>query len=188
MADESDIPFPVRFNPFKHHRNFILSILEEVTPEMLTGLLDPVCNNYIDIYTGEMTTEAIGNSVIAFLKSNQVYQVDAFTRWLGSSTGYRQIKLEDHSEWIVRKSNESERYIHLHPARSGSLTIRFKGSTLKTVYLLRAGVAKHGEIPSLEDVNRIRMVIALSPVKKLERNKGILKCFDAFFSSDSPKD
>ncbi len=188
MADESDIPFPVRFNPFKHHRNFILSILEEVTPEMLTGLLDPVCNNYIDIYTGEMTTEAIGNSVIAFLKSNQVYQVDAFTRWLGSSTGYRQIKLEDHSEWIVRKSNESERYIHLHPARSGPLTIRFKGSTLKTVYLLRAGVAKHGEIPSLENVNLVRNQIGLSPVKKLERNKGILKCLNAFFSSDSLKD
>ena len=188
MDERIEIPIPVLFNPIKHHRNYILSILEEVTPEMLTGLLDPVCNNYIDIYTGEMTTEAIGNSVIAFLKSNQVYQVDAFTRWLGSSTGYRQIKLEDHSEWIVRKSNESERYIHLHPARSGPLTIRFKGSTLKTVFLLRASVAKHGEIPSLEDVNRIRMSIALSPVKKIDRSKGILKCFDALFKSDFPKD
>ena len=188
MADVSDIPFPVRFNPFKHHRNYILSILEEVTPERLTGLLDPVCNNYIDIYTGEMTPEVIGSSVIAILKSNQVCYVDAFTRWLGSSSGYRQITMEDQSEWIVRKSNESERYIHLHPARSGPLTIRFKGSTLKTVYLLRTSLKDYGEIPSLENVNLVRNPIGLSPVKKLERNKGILKCFDTLFGSDSPKD
>ena len=127
MADESDIPFPVRFNPFKHHRNYILSILQEITPKMLSGLLDPVCNNYIDIYTGNMTPEVICNSVIDLLKSNQIFQKDNFIHWVGTQSGYQQIKMEDHSEWIVRKSNESERYIHLHPARSGPLTIRFKG-------------------------------------------------------------
>ena len=73
MANESDIPFPVRFNPFKHHRNYILSILENVSQEAIINLLDPVCNNYIDIYTGTMTPKSIGNAVIDILKSKQVF-------------------------------------------------------------------------------------------------------------------
>ncbi len=187
MVDESDIPFPVLFNPIKHHRNYIFGVIEATTPGVIISLLDQLCNNYIDIYTGEMTPEAIGSSVIAILKSRQVCQLDAFTRWLGSSNGYRQIILEDHSEWIVRRSIESERYIHLHPSRSGPLTTRFKGSTLKTVFLLRANLSDYCETPSLENVNLIRNQIGLCPVKKLERNKGILKCFDAFSGSDSRK-
>ena len=188
MADESDILFPVRFNPFKHHRNYVLAILEDVSSEEISDLLDRVCNNNIDIYTGSMTPEDIGLAIIDILKSNQVVQAGDFTRWLGSSTGYRQITLEDLSEWIVRRSTESERYIHLHPARSGPLTTRFKGSTLKTVYLLKATLSDFRETPSLENVNLIRNQIGLSPVKKLERNKGILKCFNTFFGADSLKD
>jgi hypothetical protein len=56
--------------------------------------------------------------------------------------------------------------------------MRFKGSTLKTVYLLKT---ISPEIPSLEKVNSIRKQIGLSPVKKLERSKGILNCYEKFF-------
>ena len=183
MAVETNISLPVRFNPFKHHRNYILGILDGASPEVVISLLGSVCNNYNDIYTGNMTPETIGKAVIDFLKSNQVFQVDDFTHWLGSKTGYRQIKLGDLSEWVVRRSNEAERYIHIHPARSGPFSIRFKGSTLKTVYCLRASITGFKETLSLEKVNRIRMQIGLSPVKKLDRNKGILKCFEQFFLS-----
>jgi hypothetical protein len=184
MAEETDIPFPVRFNPFKHHRNYILGILKGFSPDLIISLLDPICNNYIDIYTGKMTPEAIGNAVISILKSKQALQADDFTRWVDTKNGYRQIKLEDRSEWVVRKSNEAERYIHIHPARSGPFTIRFKGSTLKTAYQLKTSFPGFQEILSLEKVNRIRMQIGLSPVKKLERSKGILNCYEKFFSKD----
>ncbi|MCX6239882.1 MAG: hypothetical protein NTY07_20445, partial [Bacteroidia bacterium] len=129
MTGETDIPVPVRFNPFKHHRNYILSILEGASPEEIINLLDPVCNNYIDIYTGRMTPETIGHAIIDILKSNQVFQVNDFNGWVALKNGYQQIKLEDRSEWVVRKSNENERYIHIHPTRTGELTFRFKGST-----------------------------------------------------------
>ena len=184
MIEEPDIPIPVRFNPFKHHRNYILSILESASPEVIIGLVDPVCNNYIDIYTGPITPEAIGNAVIDILKSKKVLLPDDFRRWVDSKNGYQQIKLEDRSEWIVRKSNEAERYIHLHPAREGPFTIRFKGSTLKTAFLLKTGSKDFQETLSLEKVNRVRMQIGLSPVKKLERSKGILNCYEKFFSQD----
>ena len=182
MTAETDIPTPVRFNPFKHHRNYILGILETASREEIISMVDPVCNNYIDIYTGSITHEAIGNAIIGILKSKQVFLADDFTRWVDSTNGYRQIKLEDGSEWIVRKSKEADRYIHIHPTRTGPFTIRLKGSTLKTAYLLKVGFGISQEMLSLENVNRVRMQIGLSPVKKLERGKGILNCYEKFFN------
>jgi hypothetical protein len=184
MDEEADIPIPVRFNPFKHHRNYILRLLVSASPELVISLLDPVCNNYIDIYTGTMTPEAISHGVIDLLKSNQLFQLDDFTRWVDSINGYQQIKLEDQSEWVVLKSNEDERYIHIHPARMGPFSMRFKGSTLKTIYLLKINFPKTMETLSLEDVNRVRIQIGLSPVKKLDKSKGILYCFEKFFRQD----
>lgn len=181
MADETNIPIPVRFNPFKHHRNYILGVLDSASPEVVISLLDPMCNNYIDIYTGSMTPEVIGNAVIVILKSRQAFQKEDFSRWVDSKNGYRRIKLEDQSEWVVRRSVETERYIHLHPAHTGLHTIRFKGSTLKTAYLLKSIFKDDQETFSLEKVNRVRMQIGLSPVKKLDRNKGILNCLWRFF-------
>ena len=178
MSEENDISFPVRFNPLKHHRNYILEILKSTSPGEIIALLDAVCNNYIDIYTGTMTPKSIGNAVISILKSQQALQSGDFNQWVNTKSGYRKIVLEDLSEWIVRKGNEPERYIHVHPARTGTSTIRFKGSTLKTVYLLKT---ISPEIPSLNNVNNIRKQIGLSPVKKLERNKGILNCYEKFF-------
>jgi len=181
MAQEADIPIPVRFNPFKHHRNYILRILEGISSDVIISLLDPVCNNYNDIYTGNMAPGEIGSAVIEILKSNQVFQPDDFSRGLAAKNGYQQIKLEDQSEWVVRRSIDNERYIHIHPARNSPFTIRFKGSTLKTVYLLKVSFTGFQETLSLESVNRTRMQIGLSPVRKLDRNKGILKCYISLF-------
>ena len=183
MTKETDIPIPVWFNPFKHHRNYIMGILEVASAEVIISMLDPVCNNSNDIYTGTMTPAAICSSVIDILKSNNVFQVADFTRWVASKNGYQRIKLEDQSEWVVRRSSENERYIHIHPARTGPFTIRFKGSTVKTAYLLKTDPTNLQETLSLENVNRMRMQIGLSPVRKLDRNKGILKCYISFFLS-----
>lgn len=182
MTDEADMPLPVRFNPFKHHRNYILSILDSAAPEEVIDLLDSVCNNYIDIYMGMLTPEFIVNGVVDILKSNQVFHFEDFCSWIASKNGYQQIKLEDHSEWIIRKGDIAERYIHIHPTRTGPLTARFKGSTLKTIYMLKTSFAGDDETVLVDNVNRIRRQIGLSPVKKLDKNKGILKCYESFFN------
>jgi hypothetical protein len=105
MAEEDVIPIPVRFNAFKHHRNFILGILESVSPEVIIDLLDPVCNNYIDIYTGAISPANAADAIINKLQFSQVFLEADFTRWVDSKNGYRQISLEDGSEWIVSKIN-----------------------------------------------------------------------------------
>ncbi|HZK95999.1 MAG TPA: hypothetical protein VFC67_17500 [Prolixibacteraceae bacterium] len=183
MADEKDVQKPFRFNPFKHHRNYILGILGSAGPEGIIGLLHQVCNNYIDIYTGIMSPGAIVNDVVHILKSKRVFQKTDFTHWVASQNGYQQIKLEDQSEWVIRIGNDNERYIHIHPTRTGPFTIRLKGSSLKTIYMLKTCFEDFPESLSLEKVNQIRMQIGLSPVKKLDRNKGILKCYASFFNN-----
>jgi len=179
MNEGNNIPFPVLFNPFKHHRNFVLETLKTQDMDRITLLLEAVCNNYIDIYTGDLTPRDIGHEITGILEKSQLLQKTDFDRTIGN--GYLQVELKDQSEWIVRKSDNPERYVHVHPARTGSLVIRFKGSTLKTIYMLKACSAASEDLPSLEKVNRIRIGIDLSPVKKLEHDKGLLRCYEKFF-------
>jgi hypothetical protein len=129
MDEKVNIPLPIRFNPLKHHRNFLLRLLNTDSPEMIINLLDPVCNNYIDLYTGSLTFQEITLQVIDLLKSMGVIDPKEFVHWVNGNRGYRKLTLIDGSEWIVRTGNESERFVHLHPSRTGPFTIRFKGST-----------------------------------------------------------
>jgi hypothetical protein len=181
MAYETDMPFPIRFNPFKHHRNYIWGILQTATPDEIITLLDLICNNYIDIYTGTIAPEAIGEAVIDILKSKQVILPEDFDRWVATGNGFQQIRLQDESEWVLRKGNETERYIHLHPSRTGPLCFRFKGSTLKTAFILKTVITDVLETISLTKVNYARSQVGLSPVKKLEKGKGIINCYEKFF-------
>ncbi len=181
MDIEGDIPVPVRFNPMKHHRNYMLDMLASASPEDIIRSLDAVCNNYNDIYTGELSPGTIGKEIIRILKNEKFFPKEDFARWLNHHNGYCKLQLSDSSEWIVRIGNEEERYVHLHPSRNGKYTVRFKGSSLKTVFLIKAFQNDSKETISLENVNRVRLQIGLSPIKKLDRNKGILACYEKFF-------
>jgi hypothetical protein len=181
LAARYDIPHPVLFNAFKHHRNYILDIVRNETPETIIDLLEPLCNNYVDVYTGVMSPTAIAGAVISSLESGHVLLPEDFTGWVTRSRGYRKIVLDDGSEWIIRKSDNARLYIHIHPARSGLFTRRFKGSTLKTVCLLKNIYGNLPEPLSLVKVNHVRARVGLSPIKNLERNKGILNCYAKFF-------
>ncbi|MBC8004828.1 MAG: hypothetical protein H7X84_05095 [Verrucomicrobia bacterium] len=184
MNSHDDISLPVLFNSFKHHRGYILELLASASPETVATLLETVSNNYVDIYYGTLSPQAIGQAVTDILKKRKVFKADDFTSWVDSNNGYQLLTLEDRSEWIVRRSNEEDRYIHLHPSRTGAYSIRFKGSTLKTVYLLRAYSIHSTDAISLEAVNRVRKQVGLSPVKNRNRSNGIVHCFEKFFSPD----
>lgn len=181
MAIDPDIPVPLKFNPLKHHRNFILQTLQGSSTEKIVQLLDPICNNYIDIYTGILTPNEIGLEVLEILKSKQVLLQEDFEQWIDATDEFRKVTICDGSQWLLRKSAGTERYIHLHPARTGKFSYRFKGSTLKTIFMLKAALTGPEQTLSLENVNRIRLQVGLSPVKKLENGKGILNCYDKFF-------
>lgn len=181
MDQKAGMPIPIRFNAIKHHRNYLMDFLRKAPSKSVIERLDPLCNNYIDIYTGELSPHEIALAVIKKLKADNIYELHAFNEWIRSKKGYRQIKLHDKSEWVIRQSHESKQYIHIHPARTGPLVISFKGSTLKTAYILKLNSVETGNLPSLQEVNEMRKQIGLSPVKKLKQGKGILKCYEYFF-------
>lgn len=183
MTEEIDIPFPLRFNPFKHHRNYLLAQLESTPPELIKSLLHPICHNYMDLYIGKMSPQAITLAVIDKLKETLVLEEGPFTHWVHSRNDYRHIWLEDQSVWVVRKSELKDRYIHLHPSRTGPLSVRVKGSTFKTICQLKATFPDHPSTFSLEQVNLARQQVGLSPVKRLDQGKGILMHFELFFQA-----
>jgi len=175
---DSRIPQPFRFNAFKHHRSYQLAVLENAPAALVDEQLAPVCNNYVDVYTGELSPAAICSGIEALLKKLGVFEKEAFSAWLKNNHGFRELRLSDDSVWILREGADILRYIHVHPARIGPYLVRYKGSTLKTVFLLKLAGLEH---PKLEDVNRLRQQVGLSPVARLDAKKGILKCFLEFF-------
>ena len=184
MVIDPEIPVPVRFNALKHHQRIILQFLDKATLNDVFRLSESICSNYIDVYTGKLTPEDLGFAVINYLKRNQIMEERSFSHWLSGKRGYHQVTFGDGSEWIIRKSNNDERYIHIHPAKAGPHVIRFKGSTLKTAYRLKKESTGKERTLSLGVVNHARAEIGLSPVKKLEPGKGILKCWNLFFVSE----
>lgn len=178
MEEDFNIPFPIKFNPLKHHWDCILHLLKSANPSVIIEQFSEFCNNYIDIYTGQLSPEQISNEILSELKFKDKLLLPHFKTWIASSRGYRMIRLTDHSEWIIRESDDERRYIHVHPARTGPLSFRLKGSTLKTLLLLKL---EFPDIQSVDQLNKVRRNIGLSPIKKLEAGKGILSYYEKLF-------
>lgn len=185
-----EIPFPITFNPQKHHLGFLKKQLQlwksrewtAVYPDLLS-----IGNNLLDFYFGKLSVEKIGKECIDFLQKNKLTEKDNFFAWLGSLE-YRKIELSDHSLWVVKKGIDPLRFVHIHPAKQSPHTLRVRATTLKTVLALQIhAVSIQKEMKrNLEVVNEIRMkYLQLSPVKSLQQNKGILG-FWIFFNGHYP--
>ena len=71
------------------------------------------------------------------LRDKCVLKKEEFQKWVKEGNLYQTIALNDQSLWIVREGKEEGRYVHIHPAKKGENTIRFKGVTLKTAYQIK---------------------------------------------------
>jgi len=184
-----EIPFPVTFNPYKHHFSFVLKEIAKwktmnwrlVEKELLT-----IGNNLIDFYLGNLSTIQICNEIIEYFAKMNITNRTEFLFWL-SAKNYKKIQLSDHSEWLVKEGINSERFIHIHPAKFSSKTIRVRATTLKTVIALNVqSIRLQKELEnSLYAVNKIRQdMLKLSPIKSLTPNTGILRLWELFEQVD----
>ena len=57
----------------------------------------------------------------------------------------------------------------------------FKHHRNYIIYIFKSFFKGSNEFPTLEKVNQIRTQIGFSPVRKLDRNRGILKCYETFY-------
>lgn len=184
MVSDPDFPAPASFNPFKHHRDFILKTVKNTPLETLKKMAGALNNNYIDIYTGQLEASAVCDEIIDYLGTNRVLEKECFSRWITGANGYKLITLSDQSAWIVRFGINDLRYVHVHPSKSGPYSARIKGSTLKTFYVLTKKTDGDFNNLTLEVFNKTRFEIGLSPVKRPAMGIGFQKCRELFDGSN----
>ncbi|WP_319480114.1 hypothetical protein [uncultured Draconibacterium sp.] len=184
-----EIPLPIQYNPYKHHFHFLLNELTvwqksdwNVTEKALLS----IGNNLFDFYLGELTPEQICNSILNYFETKNINTQTAFKNWLGNLE-WKKITLSDESKWLIKRGNQADRYIHIHPAKFSKHTIRVRATTLKTVLTLcvhKIPISDDAE-QNLQSVNKHRIsYLQLSPIKSLdEEDSGILKLWQLFVNA-----
>lgn len=138
----------------------------------------------MDMYTGVLAPEVIFEEIITRLMTQDIHLPDAFAAWVAAHDGYTEVTLSDTSRWVLRLSDDAERYIHLHPGRYSPHTLRIKAAALKTAMAYKAAAASGllcGEL--LSDMNAVRAMACLSPVRSLEDAQHILKIISLITTS-----
>ena len=185
----ADIKPPVAFNPFKHHLGCLKAAADEWRKlqwsEVEKNLL-LIGSNVTDFYYGSLSVKEICSEFVQFAKEYNLNSPEELDEWL-LPYGYRKVTLTDNSVWVVRQGINPERFFHIHPAKYSPYTIRVRGTTLKTVSgLYLTGIDIQDEKSLLSEVNRVRTEkLGLSPVKSLQKGRGILKILDMFNSEFS---
>lgn len=151
-------------------------MLESVQPADLPAALLKIGTSQMDMYTGSLMPETIFTEIGTQLAARDIYTAVAFAARVAAQDGYLDITLSDTSRWILRLSDDPVRYIHLHPGRYSPHTLRIKAAALKTAMAYKA-VKAWGQLSGelLPDINRLREMAGLSPVRSLEDAQHILK-------------
>ncbi len=130
---------PILLNCWKHHKRFIqMQINELVTyrEEIITLLpkfLIKIGSSQIDLYTGAISPSEIANFIIFGLKQLGIEGRQEYIKWLAQNNeGYKIIELVDSSRWTLLCGCDKNRYIHIHPCRYSSHSLRIRALTLKT--------------------------------------------------------
>ncbi|QIA08624.1 hypothetical protein [Draconibacterium halophilum] len=181
-----EIPIPIQYNPYKHHFRFLLTELVtwQKTDWMETKkAMLSIGNNLFDFYLGHLTPEQVCQASINYLKSINIFTETDFSKWFNNS-GWKKITLPDESEWLVKKGNNANRYIHIHPAKFSKHTIRVRATTLKTVLTLcvhKIDIKNNAKL-DLQAVNQQRVTfLKLSPIKSFdEEESAILQLWQLF--------
>jgi hypothetical protein len=187
MVSENDlkqIRTPITFNPYKHHLHFLKGKIKlwqclpwaEVENELLL-----IGTNLIDLYCGKLSVDEIDQQFMLFAETEGLTSAEKLKKWL-SPKEFRKIKLSDNSEWVVKQGLHPTRFLHLHPAKYSPFTVRVRGTTLKTVVALSVLTGKKSRNQlKLQQVNQVRSEkLGLSPIKTLEKGKGIARIWSLF--------
>lgn len=175
----------ILFYPLKHHLLYIQSFIKKLTVEScdMTKELQRIGASQMDLYLGTLHVDELENELIYQLKGMGYLQLEAYQKWIKQGNGYRQIKISDGSEWVLRMGNMESHYVHLHPARYSKHTMRIKASTLKTIILLLAnGIVDFNDL-TIQQFNDYRKVLELSPIRGLADAKAIQKALPLFVIS-----
>jgi hypothetical protein len=177
------IPEPFLFNPLKHHLGFIKEFINlnidklESDFQSLTKDLKHLGRSVMDIYTGSLSVRNICIETEEFLKQKDILKRDTYSGWAGTKLDCcRIISLSDGSQWILKFHDNPQRFVHIFPARNSQYTFRVKSNTLKSALVYNIMIGK--DLVTGVDLNKVRPLLGLSPVKDPIDTEGILEMIE----------
>jgi hypothetical protein len=183
MNTENIIPEPFLFNPLKHHlgfiREFINLNIDNPGSDIahLTRDLKHLGTSVMDIYTGSFSIRSICLEAEEFLKRKNLLERETFSVWAGTKTDcFRIIPLSDGSQWTLKFHDNLQRYVHIFPARNSQYTFRVKSNTLKSALIYNIIIGK--DLVTGYDLNKVRPLLGLSPVKDAIDTEAILEMIE----------
>ncbi|MGC1391980.1 MAG: hypothetical protein WA816_13170 [Bacteroidales bacterium] len=183
MNTDYQIPEPFLFNPLKHHIGFIKEFINYNIDKTgsdyssLTKDLKHLGTSVMDIYTGGLSIRNICYEGEEFLQRKGVLKREAYAGWVGTMTNsYRLFKLSDGSEWTLKFHVHPQRFVHFSPARYSQHSFRVKSNTLKSALIYLIIIGK--DFVTGNDLNNVRPLLGLSPVKDASEIKAILEMIE----------
>ena len=175
------IPHPVLLNTWKHHAGWLRWRIATAVGDGVVGTdvlsvgLAVVGTRLMDLYTGPLAPAALAANVIGQLREAGKLEYGALADWLGSQGGYAMLDIPDGSRWAVRLGPTGGRYVHVHPGRRVSHTVRVQANTLKSAVMAVALGRVTGREPTdLAVVNEARSrYLGLRPVTDLAADSGL---------------
>ena len=185
MNGQVNTHYPVTFNAYKHHFRF-LSYMTTVWCNTewyeVINELKLIGNNLTDLYYGNLSVDNIIYECHTYFKNLHITDDKKLNEWL-KPLEYRKIRLSDRSLWVIKQGCDKCHFIHIHPAKNSPLSIRVRATTLKTVISLKVQATNPDNrfTYNLKTVNLIRTgLLGLSPVKSLDKGKGIDRLWTLF--------
>jgi len=176
---------PVAFNCWKHHAGFIKNQVKlfrhaEISDEKLRDILLVIGESQMDIYLGKLSPQKICDEVVSKLKSAGVLSFEEYKKWLcEEGKEYKLMRISDDSVWTLRLGKQEKRYVHIHPGRYSSKTIRIKALTLKTAIAALIKYDNNVQLIDTARINEVRINILNSPpVKKVSSNSAVTKAIN----------
>ncbi len=183
MNTDYQIPEPFLFNPLKHHLGFIKEFINfniDKTGADLSSVtrdLKHLGTSVMDIYAGSVSIRNICQEAEEFLQSSELLKRKAYEAWIGTKKDdYRLIKLSDGSQWTLKFHNNPERFVHIFPARNSQHSFRVKSNTLKSALIYLIIIGK--DFVTGEDLNNVRPLLNLSPVRNATDTEAILEMIE----------
>lgn len=183
MNIDYQIPEPFLFNPIKHHLGFIKEFIDlnidksRLDNQSLNIAIRHLGRSVMDIYKGPLPIRNICIETEAFLMHKDIIKQESFSEWTGTKFNcFRIITISDGSRWTLKFHNNPERFVHLFPARNSQHTFRVKSNTLKSALIYNIIIGK--DLVTGDDLNKVRPLLGLSPVKNAIDTEAILEMIE----------
>ena len=139
----------------------------------------------MDLYNGEYSPNEISEQIINQLEMKNHLSAESYNYWLyENKTDYQSLTISDKSVWILRRSENKKRYVHIHPGRYSPNTRRVKAITLKTaIFTLCYEKIGGTKTDTIEKINYARKkYLNQHPLKEISGDCGIGRLLSLFQS------